>query len=74
MFLKHVRFCGAKQGSVPWVPAEWDAQSQADQTHGHGEPTPGTGTEAPTPGLTPTQTNAASPNPPNQISAQNLML
>lgn len=74
MFLKHVRFCGAKQGSVPWVPVGWDAQSQADQTHGHGEPTPGTGTEASTPGLTPTQTNAASPNPPNQISAQNLML
>ena len=37
-FLKHVRFCGEKQGSVPWVPVGWDAQTQADQGHGHGQP------------------------------------
>lgn len=56
-FLKHVRFCGEKQGSVPWVPAGWDAQSQADQIHRHRKPMPGTSTEAFTLGLTPPETN-----------------
>lgn len=74
MFLKHVRFCGVKQGSVPWVPVGWDTQTQADQIRGQGQPRPGTSTELPTPGLTPTQINAAPPNPQNQISAQTLML
>lgn len=56
-FLKHVRFCGEKQGSVPWVPAGWDAQTQADQIHRHRKPRPGTSTEPFTLGLTPPETN-----------------
>jgi len=62
-FLKHVRFCGEKQGSVPWVPAGLDAQTQADQVRGHGQPRPGTSTKPPTLGLTPPQTNTLPPSP-----------
>lgn len=69
-FLKHVRFCGEKQGSVPWVPAGWDAKTRTDQVGGHGQPRPGTGTEPSTLGLTPPETNTAAPSPQNQISAQ----
>lgn len=36
-FLKDVRFCGEKQGSVPWVPAGRDAQTPARQEQGHGQ-------------------------------------
>lgn len=58
-FLKHVRFCGEKQGSVSWVPAGWDAQTRADQVHGQGQPRPGSGTEPSTLGLTLPETNTA---------------
>lgn len=60
-FLKHVRFCGEKQGSVPWVPAGWDAKTRTDQVGGHGQPRPGTSTEPSTLGLTPPETNTAAP-------------
>lgn len=62
-FLKHVRFCGEKQGSVSWVPAGWDAQTRADQVHGQGQPRPGSGTEPSTLGLTLPETNTAPPPP-----------
>lgn len=65
-FLKHVRFCGEKQGSVSWVPAGWDAQTRADQAHGHGQPRPGSSTEPSTLGLTPPETNTA-PSPKIQF-------
>lgn len=37
-FLKHVRFCGEKQGSVSWVPAGWDAQTRAIRSTGMDSP------------------------------------